>query len=113
MLREVLPIFVFLAIIILIALLANHYDKKRKKIKQVTIKYICSNCGHKGLPETFTKGSCLIELILWFFFIIPGLIYTVWRISSRHGICPSCKSPNMIPENTPKGQKLIKEFHSE
>ena len=27
--------------------------------------------------------------------------------------CPQCQAPNMIPMNTPRGQKLIKELHSE
>ena len=111
MLREILPALIVIAIVIIIAYVANRYDKKRRK-KIKIIKYICSNCGYMGLSKTLTKGSFLIEVILWLFFIIPGLIYSIWRISSRQGVCPSCQYPNMIPENTPRGQKLIKEFQS-
>lgn len=75
--------------------------------------FICSNCGYLGWPKKITKGSFLIELVLWICFIIPGLIYSLWRLASRYKACPQCKAPNMIPENTPRGQKLIKEFFSE
>lgn len=43
-------------------------------------KYICSNCGTVGQPVVHTRGSFWIELVLWWFFIIPGLIYTEWRL---------------------------------
>lgn len=114
MLKEIYPALIVIAVVIFIAYIANHYDRKRrKKVKPMLIKYICSNCGYMGSSKILTKGSCLIELILWFFFIIPGLIYTIWRISSRQGVCPACQYPNMIPANTPRGQKLIKEFRPE
>lgn len=114
MLIEILPALIVIVVIFFLAYIFNRYEKKRrKKLKPVLIKYICSNCGYMGSSKTLTKGSCLIELILWFVFIIPGLIYTIWRISSRQGVCPACQYPNMIPANTPRGQKLIKEFQSE
>ena len=75
--------------------------------------YVCSNCGFQGRPKTFTKGSMLIELILWLCLIIPGLIYSLWRLISRFKACPQCQTPNMIPMDTPRGQKLIKEFYPE
>jgi len=74
---------------------------------------ICTTCGYVGYPKKITKGSFLIELILWCFFFIPGLIYSIWRISSRYKACPECKSATMIPVNTPVGQKLIEDNDSE
>ena len=61
----------------------------------------CPNCGTVGAPKTITKGSFLIEFILWLAFLIPGLIYSIWRLSSRYQACPACKAPNMIPTNSP------------
>lgn len=75
--------------------------------------YVCSNCGFQGRPKTFTKGNILMELVLWLCFIIPGLIYSLWRLTSRFKACPQCQTPNMIPMDTPRGQKLVKEFQSE
>lgn len=67
---------------------------------------VCLNCGNIGKPKWNTKGSIVIELILWLMFIFPGLIYSCWRISSRSKICSSCESPNLVPVNSPKGREI-------
>jgi hypothetical protein len=67
---------------------------------------ICPNCGYQGAPRSITKGSFLIELFLWLCFIIPGLLYSLWRVSSRTTGCPSCGASNMIPLSSPRGRQL-------
>lgn len=69
---------------------------------------ICKHCDTISKPKTITKGSFIIELFLWLFFIIPGVIYSLWRITSRYEACPTCLEPNMIRLDTPYGQKLMK-----
>lgn len=71
---------------------------------------ICSNCGTVGTPKTVTRGNILIELILWICFIIPGVIYSIWRLSTRAKACRSCGAENMVPLDTPMGKKLLNEF---
>jgi len=73
-------------------------------------KKICDNCGTIAVPLSIAKGNIIIELILWLMFIIPGLIYSIWRISSKYNACPSCKSKNPIGLNTPKGIKLADKY---
>lgn len=68
---------------------------------------ICSQCGHIGSTETAIKGNGLIEIVLWLFFIIPGVIYSIWRSSSRHKVCMKCSSTSLIPLDSPVGQKII------
>ena len=68
---------------------------------------ICSQCGHVGSSQTAVKGSFLIEIVLWLCFIVPGLIYSLWRSTSRYKKCPVCGSTNMIPVDSPVGQKLL------
>jgi len=70
---------------------------------------VCTQCGYIGNSKTAIEGNGCIELILWLFFIIPGLIYSIWRSSSRHGICPKCGNKNLIPLDSPKAQKMVKE----
>jgi len=70
---------------------------------------VCTQCGYIGKTETAIKGNMGLELVLWLLFIIPGLIYSVWRSSSRYQVCPKCKNPNMIPLDSPKAQKMVKE----
>ena len=67
---------------------------------------ICLNCGTVGAPKTVTKGSFLVEIILWLFFIIPGIIYSIWRLTTRAKACCSCGAENMVPLNSPIGKKL-------
>jgi hypothetical protein len=70
---------------------------------------ICTSCGYKGKPKKLTKGSILVEIALWFLLIVPGVIYSVWRLASRYEACPQCKSQTMIPLDSPIGKKLLAE----
>jgi hypothetical protein len=68
---------------------------------------ICSQCGYIGIPNEINKGSGGVELILWLFFIIPGVIYSVWRRSSKPRVCPSCHSQSLVPIASPVGRELV------
>lgn len=54
----------------------------------------CNNCGSVGV--SLLKGSTWITVILIFFYIIPGIIYMIWRRSGL-GACGVCKSVNLKP----------------
>jgi hypothetical protein len=71
---------------------------------------ICPNCGNIGSPKTVTEGSILTELFLWICFIIPGVIYSIWRLTTRHKACRSCAAANLIPLDSPRGRKLQSEL---
>jgi len=73
-------------------------------------KKICPNCGTVGTPVLKTQGSFIIEVFLWLMFIVPGLIYTVWRCSSRKYVCPKCGAENMVPLSSPRGKKIRLEY---
>lgn len=75
----------------------------------MSVEIVCTSCGYVGKPETITKGSFGIEVILWLCFLIPGLIYSVWRLSSRHKGCPSCGQTTLIPRTSPMAQKFLRE----
>jgi len=68
---------------------------------------LCVNCGHQGKPKLLTKGSFGIEIVLWICFIIPGLIYSIWRQTTKYPACPTCKSANLIPLDSPAAQKIL------
>lgn len=70
---------------------------------------ICKDCGSQGKPIKKVAGSFVIELILWLFFIVPGLIYSCWRVSNRYTMCPDCGSRKLIPVDSPKGAVLAKQ----
>jgi len=70
--------------------------------------YICATCHSMGTPKTATKGSLAIEVLLWLCFLLPGMLYSLWRLTSRHKACPKCGSAEMIPCDTPRGQQLLR-----
>ena len=75
-------------------------------------KPICGTCGTIGTPKTETRGSIFIEIILWLCFLIPGLIYSVWRLTTRRPVCRECGGHQLMPVTTPAGRALAAKFDS-
>lgn len=50
----------------------------------------CPNCKATGVPVRVTPGSFALEVLLWLTFILPGVIYSVWRLAARHRACACC-----------------------
>lgn len=73
---------------------------------------ICASCYYQGEPKTITRGSFAIELVLWIFFfwafLIPPLVYSIWRLTTRAKVCPKCGQATLISENSPRGIELTK-----
>lgn len=69
--------------------------------------FICAKCGAVGGAKTYTKGTILVELFLWIFFIVPGLIYSLWRLCTRSKGCYLCGATDILPVNSPVGQKMM------
>lgn len=67
----------------------------------------CRTCGTVAPPKKHTPGSFLIEVILWLCFFIPGLIYSIWRISARRKVCAACGSSEVIPKTSPLARAAI------
>jgi hypothetical protein len=73
-------------------------------------KIICRNCGNIGFSKEVIKGSLWITIILLFFYILPGIIYEIWRGTTKVFCCPKCNSQSIIPANTPAARKIEEEF---
>jgi len=71
---------------------------------------ICPTCGQLSFGRKKPKGSPWIEILLWLCFLVPGIIYTIWRCSGDIRVCPACESRGLIPANTPRGQVMVNEF---
>jgi predicted RNA-binding Zn-ribbon protein involved in translation (DUF1610 family) len=70
-------------------------------------KMYCPQCGAVGAGKRRTKGSFLVEVILWLCFIIPGLLYSLWRVSSRETVCAKCGATGIIPADSPKAREAL------
>ena len=70
---------------------------------------VCTACGNVGKSKRVTKGSIWIEIVLWLCFLVPGIIYSIWRLTTKHDACPSCGNAQLIPRSSPMGQKFLRE----
>lgn len=61
----------------------------------------CKSCGHAGETRTVTRGSIWIELVLWLCFLVPGLIYSIWRLTTSRQACTQCGSFDLVPNGSP------------
>lgn len=71
---------------------------------------ICADCGSQDYAKKTTRGSFALELLLWLLGILPGLIYSIWRLSTRYTACAGCSSTRLLPVNSPAGRELVARF---
>ena len=69
-------------------------------------KYICTLCGSQKEPVWAKRGSGYIEILMWLAYIVPGMIYTLWRLLRKHQVCQNCSQPTVIPINSAQGTHL-------
>jgi len=67
---------------------------------------VCRNCGTKALSKTRSPRSFWIEIILWFSYLIPGVLYTLWCYHHTYEVCGTCGSRDIIPADSPAWRKL-------
>ena len=101
---EFLPLLLFLAMAVGVVFFI------RAKAKKGTKQFVCSNCGFVGKPKKKVKGSLLLEIVLWLLLIVPGIVYSFWRFTSKYKACPTCGAANLIPADSPKGKQLASQF---
>lgn len=70
--------------------------------------WICLSCGVIGRPMKLTPGSFLIEVALWLLFCLPGLIYSLWRLTAKRRVCYSCLGSTIIPATSPRGSQIVR-----
>lgn len=72
---------------------------------------ICKQCGTVHDGSVNLPGSGWIELVLWLAYMVPGLIYSIWRRSKRKPTCRSCGGRELVPLYSPIGAKLVNEHY--
>lgn len=92
--------FTLLAVAAMIAYLVKRYSGGRRE-------FVCERCHHVGTAKSTVAGNGAIELLLWLTFIIPGVIYSFWRLSNRYSICKKCGAKDLIPVDTPRGNDIV------
>lgn len=63
------------------------------------MRYHCPHC--RAYSETARrKGSGWIEFVLYLFYIVPGVIYSIWRRSGPPSLCTVCGKAGVIAADT-------------
>ena len=68
--------------------------------------YVCLACRAYRRPVRELRGSGALELILWLMFIVPGLVYAVWRSRVSRPTCSVCGAA-LLSEDAPEVQALM------
>ena len=69
--------------------------------------FVCLDCHSIGQPIITVRGSLWLEVFLWILGGFPGILYSLWRLTTRSQVCPRCGKPSMIPADTPRGKELL------
>lgn len=72
----------------------------------MTTERLCLTCHAIGTPKTQTRGSIWIEIVLWLCFLVPGLVYSIWRLTTRQKVCRTCGSPTLVPVDSPAAKAI-------
>ena len=73
----------------------------------------CKSCGTVAKSTPGIKGSILIEVVLWCCFIVPGIVYSLWRATTRYQKCPACGSGELVPPDSPLAKAEIAKQRAE
>jgi hypothetical protein len=71
---------------------------------------VCKDCGHYGVAKASAQGSIWIEIVLWLFLLVPGLVYSAWRVSKKGKCCAVCGSFDTLPPASPLAAELVARF---
>jgi hypothetical protein len=61
---------------------------------------VCMRCKAVDRVATVTRGSPALELALWLL-VVPGVIYSTWRLRGRVKVCALCGSYDVLPDDAP------------
>ncbi len=83
-----------------------------KKLKVAGIdfrkKYVCMECGCQREPIMAKRGMLIIELLMWLLYILPGVIYSIWRGVRKHEVCPNCGEPSVVLTSSSRAMKMMR-----
>jgi hypothetical protein len=68
----------------------------------------CLDCGFVGEQKQYIPGKLSMEVGLWLFFIVPGVIYSVWRRLASYQACAMCGNKRIVPTNSPAAQAALR-----
>ncbi len=67
---------------------------------------ICADCGSTALPVEAKRGAGWVEVLLWLCYLLPGLIYSIWRRARSRMVCAYCGNPSMVSVHSERARKI-------
>lgn len=67
---------------------------------------MCVTCGSEVKPKTRVPGSFIMEVLLWILLIVPGFIYSFWRLTNIEKVCSVCGANTLVPLDSPVARHL-------
>jgi hypothetical protein len=95
---------IFVYIILPLAIVIGYYIYANTRPKA---KLFCPACGTLAVPKQARRGSLGVEVVLWLLLLVPGLIYSVWRLSGDTNTCPACGARTLIPADSPVAVRML------
>lgn len=71
-------------------------------------KKYCPTCSSINRP--FVGGSIWITIIGLFLYVLPGILYEVWRNSPAQLRCGFCHAKGVIPVSSPRAMNDLNRF---
>lgn len=68
---------------------------------------VCQTCEEVGQVRTEMPGNSVVELLLYLFYLVPGIIYSVWRRQGKKQVCGACGSDRLVAAKTRAGLAII------
>lgn len=70
---------------------------------------LCPHCYYQGKFTKRLGGNAAVELLLYMFFILPGIVYTSHRHRSSKDICPECDQDQGLPIKSKRAIELLEQ----
>lgn len=87
----------------------NTMKKKKSGIRRIdlTRKYLCMECGCQRDPIIAKRGFLVIELFMWLMYILPGIIYSIWRRVRTQQVCSNCRTPSIVLTSSSRAMGMM------
>lgn len=72
---------------------------------------VCLECGHHGPCALQQEGSGRVTAALSLL-LLPGLLYSMWRYSTRQQVCSACGHHRLVPLDSPAARARISDTRS-
>lgn len=84
--------------------------KKPLKVSGIdfTRKYLCMECGCQRDPIDAKRGLLVIEVFMWLLYIIPGVIYSIWRRVRKQQVCSKCRNPSVVLTSSSRAMGIMR-----